>query len=185
VENRVRLAVLFLAAGALAAVSSDSASARRKIELIQSDRLKPGSRVELTTRELDAYVADQLPAGVRNPRLNVVTPGTATGSALVDFGKLRRSLGYDSGWLMSRLLDGERPVSVTARIESSGGRAKVDVRRVEISGLELDGATLDFLIRNVLLPLYPDAAVSRPFDLGYRIERLDVQPRGVGVVIGP
>jgi hypothetical protein len=34
------------------------------------------------------------------------------------------------------------------------------------------------------LAMYPDAAVGRPFELGHRIERLDVQPAAVGVVIG-
>jgi hypothetical protein len=184
VTNRIQLAVWILAAGALAAATSDAVSARRKFELLQSERLKPGSRVELTPAELSAYAAEQLPAGVRNARVLVPSTGVATGTALVDFGKLRRSLGYETGWLMSKLLDGERPVSVTARIDSARGKATVNVQRVEISGLELDGSTLDFLIRNVLLPLYPDAAVGRPFELGYRIERLDVQPHAVGVVIG-
>jgi len=48
----------------------------------------------------------------------------------------------------------------------------------------IDGKTLQFLIDNVLLPLYPDTAIGRPFDLGHRIERLDVQPGGVTVAIG-
>ena len=30
----------------------------------------------------------------------------------------------------------------------------------------------------------PDAVVGRPFQLGHRIDRLDVQPGAVGVVIG-
>jgi hypothetical protein len=85
---------------------------------------------------------------------------------------------------MSKLLEGERPVSVTARIRSAGGTATVDVERVEISGIVIDGRTLDFLIENILLPLYPNAVVGRPFELGHRIERLDVEPRAVGVVIG-
>jgi hypothetical protein len=75
-------------------------------------------------------------------------------------------------------------VSVTARISSSAGKAQVDVQRVEISGVTIDGRTLDFLIQNILLPLYPDAAIGRPFDLGHRIERLDVAPAAVGVTIG-
>jgi hypothetical protein len=61
----------------------------------------------------------------------------------------------------------------------------VDVERAEISGLEIDGKTLDLLIQHVLLPLYPNAAVGRPFELGHNIERLDVRPAAVGVVIGP
>jgi hypothetical protein len=85
---------------------------------------------------------------------------------------------------MSKLLDGERPVSVTARITSAHGEARVDVQRVEVSGIEIDGGTLDFLIHNFLLAMYPDAAIGRPFELGHRIDRIDVQPAAVGVVIG-
>jgi hypothetical protein len=55
---------------------------------------------------------------------------------------------------------------------------------VQISGITLDGRTLDFLIQHFLLPVYPEAAVGRPFELGDRIERLDVQPGGVDVVVG-
>jgi hypothetical protein len=102
----------------------------------------------------------------------------------VDFGKLQRAQGGQPGWLMSMLLSGERPVTVTAGIRSSGGRATVDVQRVGVSGLEIQGAALDFLIRDVLLPLYPNAVVGQPFELGHRIEKLDVQPRGVTVIIG-
>ena len=98
--------------------------------------------------------------------------------------KLRRALGYQTGWLMSKLLDGDRPVSVTARIRSAGGRATVDLQRVEISGVAIDGGTLDFLIENVLLPLYPNAVLGRPFELGHRIEKLDVRPAAVAVLIG-
>jgi hypothetical protein len=43
---------------------------------------------------------------------------------------------------------------------------------------------LEFLIQNFLLAMYPDAAVGRPFEMGHRIEKLDVQPGAVGVVIG-
>jgi hypothetical protein len=169
---------------ALAGAANDYSSARQKIDSIESDRLKPGTRVELSPQELNAYAAKEVPDGVRNTKVQIVAPEVATGSALVDFGKVRRAQGQRPGWLMSMLLDGERPVSVTARVRSSGGRATVDVQRVQISGLEIDGATLDFLIDNILMPMYPTAAVGRPFELGHRIERLDVQPRAVGVIIG-
>jgi hypothetical protein len=173
-----------LGALALGAAYSDYDSARRKFDQIEADRLRPGSRVELTPQELNAYIEREVPGGVRDPRLQVTAPQIATGTALVDFGKVRQAQGHPPGWLMSRLLAGERPVSVTARIRSAGGTATVDVQRVEISGMEIDGATLDFLIQNCLLPLYPDAMVGRPFELGHRIERLDVEPSGVGIFIG-
>jgi len=183
VKIRLLPAVPFLLLGALASVSGDYISAKQKFDLIESERLKPGSRLDLSAGELTAYADVEAPPGVRNPRIQLVSPEVATGTALIDFGKLERAQGYQPGWLMSKLLDGERPVSVTARIQSAAGRARVDVQRVEIAGLEMDGRTLDFLIRNFLLALYPDAAVGRPFDLGHRIEKLDVQPKGVGVIM--
>ena len=183
VKIRLLPAVPFLLLGALASVSGDYISAKQKFDLIESERLKPGSRLDLSAIELTAYAEQEAPPGVRNPRIQLVSPEVATGTALIDFGKLERAQGYQPGWLMSKLLDGERPVSVTARIQSAAGRARVDVQRVEIAGLEVDGRTLDFLIRNFLLALYPDAAVGRPFDLGHRIEKLDVQPKGVGVIV--
>jgi len=171
----------------LGASSSDYSSVQRKFDLIESGRLKPGSRINLTPGELNAYVEHQVPAataGVREPRLSLLRPEVAQATALINFAEVRRSQGDPPGWLMSHLLDGERPVRVTARIRSSGGQATVDVLSVDISGVTLDGRTLDFLIQHFLLPMYPDAAVGRPFELGDRIEKLDIQPTGVGVLIG-
>ncbi len=176
---------LIAAFGALAfGAATDYVSAKRKFELIDSDKLRPGAKVTLTPGELNAYVAHEAPKGVRNTKVQLVAQGVATGSALIDFGQVRRAQGHPPGWLMSKLLAGEHPVSVTARIVSSGGKAKVDVQRVEVAGVEIDGKTLDFLIQNLLLPMYPDAAVGRPFELGHHIERLAVEPAAVGVFIG-
>ena len=171
----------------LGASFSDYLSARQKFSRIESEQLPAGTRLDLTAPELNAYVEHEVPGvtdGVRNPKLELLAPGVARGSALIDFAKVRRSQGHPPGWLMSKLLEGERPVSVTARIRSQGGTATVDVQRVEVSGLEIDGKTLDFLIQNCLLPLYPNAAVGRPFELAHHVEKLDVQPGGVRVTIG-
>jgi hypothetical protein len=162
-------------------------SVQQKFQAIEEGRLKPGSHVNLTVGELNAYVEHEIPmvtGGVRQPQLKVLRPEVAEAKALINFAEVRRSQGNPPGWLMSQLLDGERPVTVTARIRSAAGRATVDVLSVEISGVTLDGRTLDFLIQHFLLPLYPNAAVGRPFELGDRIEKLDVQPGGVGVLIG-
>jgi len=35
-----------------------------------------------------------------------------------------------------------------------------------------------------VLPQYPDVMVGHPFELGYRIDKLDVKPTAVGIVIG-
>jgi hypothetical protein len=170
--------------GAAALAWADYATAQRKIDSIESGRLAAGARVTLTYPELAAWVAHEAPAGVRNPQIHVATPGVVTGTALIDLIKVSRSQGIEPGWLTTKLFEGERPVSVKARVRSSAGTATVDVERVEISGLTIDGRTLDFLIQNIVLQLYPTAVIGKPFELGDRIERFDVQPAGVGVIIG-
>jgi len=166
---------------------ADYLSARRKISLIESETLKPGSRVALTSAELNAYVAREAhaaaPGAVRDTRL-VLGQGSVTGSALVNFLKLRQAQGEAPGWLMTRLLDGERPVRVTARIDSARGRATVNVDRVEIAGVAIEGRVLDFLIENYLRPTYPEAKIGEPFELGHRVERLVIRPSAVDVIIG-
>jgi len=165
---------------------SDYSAAQHKFDLIESGRLKPGSRVTFTERELNAYVEQELPKsvpqGVREPKLELGA-GTATGSALIDFLKLEHAAGNPPGWLMRQLLQGEHPVTVTARITSANGRATVEVQRVEISGVAIEGRLLDYLIRNYLHVYYPDAKVGQPFEMSYRIDRLDIQPARVDVFL--
>jgi hypothetical protein len=175
------ISLLFVSTSLAAAPSDAYTSAQRKLDAIEGEQLPPGAHVILTYPELEAWAAKDVPAGVRNPRLRAPARNLATGSALIDFGKLERSAGRQPGWLMSKLLDGERPVTVTVRLHSAAGLATVDIQRVEISGLVIDGRTLDFLIRNFLIPMYPSAIVGRPFELGRRIDRIDVAPSGVTV----
>jgi hypothetical protein len=179
-------AMALLAAPLLPSGSRDYQAVVHKFSLIEHDRVKPGSRVVLTSAELNAYalqeVAEVAPEGVRNPRLEL-GPGTATATALIDFGKLRRAEGKPPGRIMAYLLDGERPVTIVARVRSSGGTATVDVQQVEISGVVIEGRMLEFLIHSYVMRAYPDAKVGEPFALGHHIERLDVQPAAVGVVI--
>ncbi len=168
------------------ATASDYTNAKRKLEMIEADRAPRGSQVTFTTQELNAYVAGELPEvapqGVRNTRLQL-GQGFTTGSALIDFLKLREGKGIQTGWFMSKLLSGERAVTVTARIQSASGRATVDVERVEISGVPVNGGALDFLIQNFLLPRFPTAKIGEPFDLEHGVERLDVRPDAVRVVM--
>ena len=181
-----RWALLLLLSPLVATPTNDYLSAKQKFDLIETDKLKPGSRVTLTPRELNAYVATEAqqyaPQGLREPKVQL-GDGQATGEALVDFVKLRQAAGKPPGWLLTKLLSGERPVRVTARIQSGSGRATVDVEAVEISGMTIDGKMLDFLIEHYLIPQFPDAKVGRPFELGHRVDRLEVKPKGVDVAV--
>ena len=167
-----------------AATPDDLNTATSKIDAIKSDHLRAGTGIILTLPELNAWVASQLPDGVHNARLKVDAPGVATGTAMVDLAKVSRAKGFDPGWLLSRLLEGDRPVRVTARVEAANGSATVTVEHVEIGGLEIDAKTLEMLVQYVLLPIYPSAVVGKPFEMSHNIDRVDIAPATVTVVIG-
>jgi len=85
-KRKLRLgALLGLLIPLLGAPSSDYLSVKRKLDLIESEKLQPGSRVTLTSRELNAYVvneAGELGEGIRDPRLQL-GDSMATGTALI------------------------------------------------------------------------------------------------------
>jgi hypothetical protein len=184
--RRILPLALFVLPLLLYSSRADYSSVQKKFDLIEHDRLKPGSRVTLSQRELNAYVEQQVPQiapqGVRDPRIELGA-GMATGSAVVDFVRLRGAQGKPPGWLMRQLLQGEHPVTVTAQLQSGGGRATVNVQCVEVSGMVIEGRMLEYLIQNYLLPYYPEAKVGEPFELSHRIDRIDVQPTRVEVII--
>lgn len=178
-------AAVLSVAGFAAVSATDYRNAKQKFQSLEKP-LKAGSRLAITAAELNAYVQTELPAvapkGVRNPEVELPGGNTATGRAMIDFLKLQNARGKSPGWIMRKLLDGEREVAVTTRIRSGGGKATIDVQRVEISGIPIEGAALDFLIQNYLIPNYPQAKIGRPFALHKRIDRIEVTP-GVAHVI--
>src|SRR5262245_4542016 len=163
--------------------ANEYAAVQQKLDQIESGKLRPGTRVVMTAQELTGWAAHEVPEGVRAPKVEL-GKGTAIGSAMIDFGKVQRAQGKPPGWIMSKLLDGERPVRVSVRIHSANGAATVDVERVEVSGLQIEGQMLDFLIQNFLLAMYPDAAVGRPFSIGPHVDRLELTPGAASVIIG-
>jgi hypothetical protein len=168
------------------AVDPAAASVTRKLDVIQSGRAKPGAVFVFTAAELNAWVKIKapmvVPEGLREPRLEMGN-GTATGFALVDFLKLQHGAGIETNWLISKLIQGEKRIMASAGIQSANGRATVHLIRVEIGGLAVSGATLDFLIDTFFRPLYPDAKIDEPFELSDRVERIEVTPAEARVYI--
>jgi len=161
-------------------------SAQRKLDIIESGKAKPGAVFIFTSNELNAWARYKLPGivpeGVRNPRLQLGN-GTATAYALVNFLKVRHGQGLETNWLISKLIDGEKPVKVNVRIESARGRATVYLQRVEISGLAISGSTLDFFIDNFFKPLYPDSKIDEPFELEDNVDHIEVHPADARAVM--
>ena len=179
-------ALTFLICTVLIASRTDYLNAKRKFQSIEKYQVKPGSRVPISSTELNAYVQAELleavPQGVREPRIDLEANNIATGRAMINFLKVQNGRNADPGWLMKRLLDGEHEVVVTAKISSGAGKATVFLQRVEVGGIPIEGGALDFLIENYLLPNYPNAKINRPFDLKYRMDRLEVSP-GIAYVV--
>jgi hypothetical protein len=171
---------------AWAAVDPAAVNVTRKLDIIQSGRAKPGAMFVFTSAELNAWVRVKapmvVPEGLRQPRLEMGN-GTATGYALVDFLKMQHGAGIETNWLVSKLIQGEKRLMATASIQSANGRATVHLIRVEISGLAVSGATLDFLIDTFFRPLYPDAKIDEPFELSDRVDRIEVTPAEARVYI--
>ena len=163
-----------------------AANVSHKLEIIQTGKATPGSVFVFTSAELNAWVRDEVPKtvpeGVREPKLELGT-SSATGYALVEFVKLRHAAGQETNWLVKKLIEGEKRVKVNARFQSAHGRATVYLQRVEIGGLAVSGATLDFLIRTFFMPLYPNAKINEPFELADRIDRIEVTPAAARVYI--
>ena len=160
-------------------------SASNKLERIEHGQAQPGSVIIFTPAEINAWARGRVPQvadGVRDPRVQLGT-GTAAGTALVDFAKLRKGEGISANPLIAMFIEGERPVKVSVRVESSGGAATVYLTSVEISGVAASGRVLDFLVNQFFLPLFPEAKINRPFELAANIDRLDVRPDGVRVTM--
>jgi hypothetical protein len=151
----------------------------RKLDLIESGKAKPGSVFRFTSAELNAWVQVKAPTivhdGFRRPRL-VLGNGEASASALIDFLKVRDANGIATNWLVAKLIQGEKLVTARASIQSAHGQATVHLLRVEIGGLAVTGAPLDFLVQNFLLPFYPDAKIDEPFELAGNVDRIEVTP---------
>src|SRR5271169_6899657 len=126
-----RLVVLYCSTALiLSAADPLYESAERKLDLIESGQAKPGSTIVFTLAEVNAWarvsVPEIVPQGIRDPRVELEA-GSANGYALIDFLKMREGGRASSNWLISRLIEGERPVKVSVSVHSSGGRCTVDL----------------------------------------------------------
>ena len=178
------LAVWSLASVLCAEPLADSVSL--KLGRIENGQFAPGSRVFFTPSEMNSWIRRESAdyPGVREPRV-AVQDSKATGYALVDFSMLDQAPGNAApSWFLRKLLGGEHPVTVNMSFESQKGKARVNVERVEIAGIPIEGAALDFLIEQYVRPLFPGARISEWFDLDPHVDRFTVGAAGLAVYIG-
>ena len=155
-----------------------------KLMLLESGQAKPGSLIIFTPAELNAWARTRLPQmvyGLRDPGI-ALGRGTGTFSAQVDFLKMRKGEGAETNAMLEKILEGERPLKVTARLDCTGGGiCTAHLITVEISGVILSGAPLELLVKRFFLPMFPNAKLNQPFELREHMERVDIRPDGVRV----
>jgi hypothetical protein len=182
----VVVALAALMAGSLAGADRNLESAEAKLDRLLDGAMQPGAALVFTPAEIEAWTRDkaheEVGEALRNPRVSLETDA-GSGSAVVDFLKMRQARGKATNALMARMLEGERPLKVFLRMSSGGGQCTVYVTRVELSGTEISGVLLDYLIKTFLLPLYPDVKLGEPFELPLNIERIEIRPDGVHVMM--
>jgi hypothetical protein len=181
------LAGVSLAAMSLTLSAADSAlqTAESKVDKLRNNQCKPGEMVFLSPAEINAWIAakvpEEIPAGIREPRIELGTDA-ASASAMVDFVKIQQSRGKSVGLALA-MFQGERPLRISVRVTSAGGKITVFLTRVELSSVSMEGAALELLIKTFFLPLYPDAKIGEPVDLDYNIDHLQIRPDGLRITI--
>lgn len=158
----------------------------RKLDAIEMRQLKRGSSVTFSPEEINAWarvrIPEIIPEGIRDQRVELGA-GTATGYALVDLLKMRQAKGASTNWLLEKLIEGERPLKVSVRVESGGGRCIVYLTQVEIGRAVANQTVIEVLYKAFFAPLYPDAKINETFELDFDIDRIDIKPSGVRVTI--
>jgi len=166
----------------------DRLPVQQKIDYIENGKLPPGTMLSFPERDVNTFLVkkakEKVPEGLRDPKV-VIRDGAAVGHAYVDFVKMRHAQGNDMNWLMRKLLEGEHPISVSGKLTSANGMAKVDLDRVEIGGNSIRGRALDMLIRTFVNPLYPSAKVGEQFELGYNMDRIELKQGVAHVLMAP
>jgi len=175
-----------LCAPVLTAGDAYCRSALAKLHSLEAGEVKRGAVVTFSVQEINSWayymIPGIVPEGIRNEK---VTLGNDNGTAfaLMDLLKMRHTQGKATNWIMARMIEGERPVTISIHVQSGGGLCIVDLTRVEISGAVAAGSVLDFLVKTFFMPLYPTAKIGQKFEIGYNIDRIDLRPTGVRVTL--
>lgn len=178
----MRPRLLLILAATLYAASPLAEAVDSKLNLIDSGHARRGSVILFTPAELNAWARARVPPmypGIRDPNITL-SMGAATGFAMIDLLKMRQA---PTNPLLAKLIEGERPLKVSVQLDSAGGRATAKLTRLEISGIAVSGAPLDFLVNQFFLKMFPDAKVNQPFDLRDNIDSIQIRPDGVRVTM--
>ncbi|MBV9340850.1 MAG: hypothetical protein JO159_08170 [Acidobacteria bacterium] len=158
-------------------VSADLASFDRKLEHIERNgrSAHPDPAPTLFTEaEVNAYLASDevgFPAGVESLRLQGQAE-TVTGTARVDFDRLRRDVRGASPLL--EIFTGVHDVVVVTHASGTRGQATVHVDSVSLDGVEVPRFVLRLFVEKYIQPEYPQIGLDSRFSLPDRIQTATV-----------
>jgi len=137
----------------------------------------PASPVVITENEVNAYLQvhgpEFLPAGVREPSARL-QPEHVTGAATVNFDEFSRTYGNPNDWgpkVLASMFNGSQKVTVTAKVVSQNGEAKVDIESVTVGSTKLPSWLIEFVLQNYIQPRYK-VDLSKPIRLPEHVSQL-------------
>jgi len=182
----VCLAVGVVAGSPEAGLTRQSADAlARKLALVEQHGVsrRGGGRVTpVSEQEVNSYLrfraGAQIPAGVRDPSVDILPDGTVSGRALVDLDAVRRARRDASGLSPLQLLRGQLEVTASGRLHTASGRGQFELHAAEVSGIPVPASVLQQVV--TYYSRTPDTpggvSISDPFALPARIREIRVEP---------
>ena len=164
--------------------SSDVASTEQKLRHIEANgqAARPDQTPTVFSEpEINSYLASDnviLPEGVQSVKL-AGEPGIITGTARVDFDRIREGTG-SSNPLLS-IFSGVHDVVVVAHAHGAGRQGYVQVDSVSLDGVVIPRFVLQLFVENYLQPKYPELGLDSRFSLPDRLDTATVGPHKLTV----
>jgi hypothetical protein len=156
---------------------SASPSMEQKIHRIEVNGRSPHpdqTPIVFTEQELNSYLSSNdidLPVGVRSVKLEGA-PGIITGTAEIDFDRIREGSG-SSNPLLS-IFSGIHEVIAVAHAYGAGGEGFVHVDSVSLDGVDIPHFVLELFVENFLQPKYSQIGIDSRFKLPNRLDTAKV-----------
>lgn len=157
----------------------------KKLEQIETNaktRFHRGMLTTLSEEEVNSYfqyrMGKRIPPGVTEIRFTFHRD-RVTGNCIADFEKVKAAQRRPVNPIVDQLLAGVKPVSAAGQFTSANGSGLFHLEEVSVGSIGLSGWLLDLVIKYFVLPRYPQAAIDRPFELGYNIEQVVLEEHRV------
>lgn len=162
--------------GTAKAPHSASPSMEQKIHRIEVNGRSPHpdqTPIVFTEQELNSYLSSNdidLPVGVRSVKLQG-DPGIITGTAEIDFDRIREGSG-SSNPLLS-MFSGIHEVIAVAHAHAASGEGFVHIDSVSLDGVDIPQFVLELFVEKFLEPKYPQIGIDSRFRLPNRIDKAE------------